>query len=124
MKSIELLQECKLQFEYLNEKFGKTGTTNAMIGKIGKALNLACASDSVAFADWIGEKQANGSWFRYHGTKLWFLYLHGHLTTEKLYDIYLKEETIAKFKKEQEYLVYNTKVRIVLMILNMSYILF
>lgn len=33
-KEIGLLQECKLQLEYLNEKFGETGTTNALITKI------------------------------------------------------------------------------------------
>ena len=33
-KEVELLQECKLQLEYLNEKFGKTGTTNSLIAKI------------------------------------------------------------------------------------------
>ena len=58
-----------------------------------QALNIPYINNSVAFANWIGKKQTNGSWFRYHKTKLWFLYLHGHLTTEKLYDIYLKETT-------------------------------
>ena len=29
-----LLVECKLQLQYLNEKFGETGTTNAIIAKI------------------------------------------------------------------------------------------
>lgn len=37
--SIELLQECKIQLEYLNEKFGQTGTTNALLAKIDKKLN-------------------------------------------------------------------------------------
>lgn len=35
----ELLLECKLQLEYLNEKFGETGTTNALISKINNKLN-------------------------------------------------------------------------------------
>lgn len=30
-----LLQECKLQLEYLNEKFGETGTTNALLCRNG-----------------------------------------------------------------------------------------
>jgi len=34
----ELLQECKLQLEYLNEKFGETGTTNALLTKINAVL--------------------------------------------------------------------------------------
>lgn len=34
----ELLQECKLQLEYLNEKFGETGTTNALLTKIDAVL--------------------------------------------------------------------------------------
>jgi len=34
----ELLQECKLQLKYLNEKFGETGTTNALLTKIDAVL--------------------------------------------------------------------------------------
>ena len=30
----QLLQECILQLEYLNEKFGETGTTNALLSKL------------------------------------------------------------------------------------------
>ena len=30
----ELLAECKLQLEYLNDKFGETGTTNILLGKL------------------------------------------------------------------------------------------
>ena len=37
-KGKELLQECKLQLEYLNEKFGKTGTTNALLSKLNRTL--------------------------------------------------------------------------------------
>ena len=33
-EQMQLLLECKLQLEYLNEKFGKTGTTNALLSKI------------------------------------------------------------------------------------------
>ena len=33
-KEVELLQECKLQLEFLNKKFGETGTTNSLIAKI------------------------------------------------------------------------------------------
>jgi hypothetical protein len=29
-----LLQECRLQLEYLNEKFGETGTTNALLSRL------------------------------------------------------------------------------------------
>jgi len=32
-----LLLECKLQLEYLNEKFGSTGTSNALIAKLEAA---------------------------------------------------------------------------------------
>lgn len=31
---IKLLEHCKLQLEYLNEKFGETGTSNALISKL------------------------------------------------------------------------------------------
>lgn len=30
----DLLLECRLQLEYLNEKFGETGTTNALLAKL------------------------------------------------------------------------------------------
>ena len=30
----KLLQECILQLEYLNEKFGETGTTNSLLAKL------------------------------------------------------------------------------------------
>jgi hypothetical protein len=36
----KILQECKIQLEYLNEKFGETGTTNALLPKINNALSL------------------------------------------------------------------------------------
>ena len=36
ISSKDLLQECKLQLEYLNEKFGETGTTNALISKLNQ----------------------------------------------------------------------------------------
>lgn len=35
---VNLLNECKLQLEYLNDKFGETGTTNALLAKF-KQLN-------------------------------------------------------------------------------------
>lgn len=35
----ELLQECKLQLEYLNEKFGETGTTNSLLKKLDIVLS-------------------------------------------------------------------------------------
>lgn len=38
---IELLRECKIQLEYLNEKFGETGTTNSLLSKINNALDVA-----------------------------------------------------------------------------------
>ena len=31
---LEMLKECKLQLEYLNEKFAETGTTNSLLSKI------------------------------------------------------------------------------------------
>jgi hypothetical protein len=39
MTNTELLQECKLQLEYLNEKFGETGTTNSLLSKLNQALH-------------------------------------------------------------------------------------
>jgi len=33
-KMRDVLAECKLQLEYLNEKFGETGTTNQLLGKV------------------------------------------------------------------------------------------
>lgn len=36
---IDLLMECKIQLEYLNEKFGETGTTNSLIAKIDLLLD-------------------------------------------------------------------------------------
>lgn len=39
METSELLQECKLQLKYINEKFEQTGTTNAVLAKIDKKLN-------------------------------------------------------------------------------------
>lgn len=31
---LKMLSECKLQLEYLNEKFTETGTTNSLLSKI------------------------------------------------------------------------------------------
>lgn len=48
----ELLYECKLQLEYLNQKFGETGTTNALLSKITTALNSDDINDSdIVFKD-------------------------------------------------------------------------
>ena len=33
-KSLELLRECNLQLEYLSDKFGETGTGNALLTKL------------------------------------------------------------------------------------------
>ena len=38
MSDRDLLRECKLQLEYLNEKFKETGTTNALLSKIDTQL--------------------------------------------------------------------------------------
>lgn len=38
MTDRDLLRECRLQLEYLNEKFQETGTTNALLVKINLAL--------------------------------------------------------------------------------------
>ena len=35
---INLLKECKIQLEYLNQKFQETGTTNALISKLNLAI--------------------------------------------------------------------------------------
>ena len=40
MTDRDLLRECKLQLEYLNEKFKETGTTNALLTKIDAQLNV------------------------------------------------------------------------------------
>jgi hypothetical protein len=48
-KEIELLQECKLQLEYLNEKFGETGTTNALLTKIDVVLRQPDVIKSVCY---------------------------------------------------------------------------
>jgi hypothetical protein len=34
MSAERLLEECRLQLKYLNEKFGETGTTNALLSKL------------------------------------------------------------------------------------------
>jgi hypothetical protein len=39
-KLIDLLRECKLQLEYLNQKFQETGTATGLLGKINFTLNL------------------------------------------------------------------------------------
>lgn len=44
MENFELLQECKLQLEYLNEKFGETGTTNSLLSKLNQALHKPVVS--------------------------------------------------------------------------------
>jgi len=62
--------------------------------ELNEQLRLHSVNNSVAFGDWIGNKLSMDSWFRYeHRTRRWYLYLHGHLTTEQLYEIYLKEAT-------------------------------
>lgn len=49
----------------------------------------------VEFAEWIGKLQSSDDWFKYNrGT--WFLYLHGHLTTEQLLEQFLKPERNEK----------------------------
>ena len=45
-------------------------------------------SDSVAFARWIGERMQSDKWFSYDGGR-WYVYLEGHLTTEKLHEMWL-----------------------------------
>lgn len=37
---IEMLQEAKLQIEYLNEKFQETGTSNSVISRIERLLKI------------------------------------------------------------------------------------
>lgn len=54
----ELLQECKLQLEYLNEKFGETGTTNALLTKLDAALRKPFVMESVC-----GHPHTIGSFF-------------------------------------------------------------
>ena len=36
---LELLRECRLQLEYLNGKFGETGTTNSLLSKIDAEIS-------------------------------------------------------------------------------------
>jgi hypothetical protein len=38
-KAIDLLDECRLQLEYLSQKFGETGTGNNLISRINTFLN-------------------------------------------------------------------------------------
>lgn len=38
---LEMLKECKLQLEYLNEKFTETGTTNSLLSKIESLIKQA-----------------------------------------------------------------------------------
>ncbi len=38
-ETVELLQECILQLEYLNEKFGETGTTNKLLSRLNTFAN-------------------------------------------------------------------------------------
>ena len=44
-KQENLLSECALQLEYLNEKFGETGTTNALLSKIKSIKHKICIQD-------------------------------------------------------------------------------
>lgn len=55
---IDLLSECKLQLEYLNEKFPSTGTTNALIARLAAAIENASRTDSDkpdSYAEWLNE---------------------------------------------------------------------
>ena len=45
MTDRDLLRECRLQLEYLNEKFKETGTTNALLTKIDAQLKIESDSD-------------------------------------------------------------------------------
>lgn len=37
-ETLNMLKECKLQLEYLNEKFTETGTTNSLLSKIEQLI--------------------------------------------------------------------------------------
>ncbi len=54
---------------------------------------------SVAFATWIGEKQAKDSWFKYDKNSCkWYVYMKGYLTTQQLYELW---ESQTKDTKNQ-----------------------
>jgi hypothetical protein len=38
---LNLLEECRLQLEYLNSKFGETATTNFLLSSINSTLKAA-----------------------------------------------------------------------------------
>ena len=53
-----VLDDCRLQLEYLNEKFGATGTTNALLAKIGsyrKKSNVVDNPDEAKFKQCVAE---------------------------------------------------------------------
>jgi len=52
-------------------------------------------TNTIGFAQWIGDKLTKDSWFSYD-SKLgkWYVHTKGHLTTLELYKLYL----IEKFK--------------------------
>ena len=45
------LDDCRLQLEYLSEKFGETGTTNAILTKIGSYRKKPNVVDSPGEAE-------------------------------------------------------------------------
>ncbi len=48
--------------------------------------------ECIDFAQWIGDKLRKDSWFRYEGNfKTWYIHLVGNVTSDQLYQIFLKE---------------------------------
>ena len=46
---------------------------------------------AIKFADWIGQKTINDSWFKYSKTwNKWYLHTKGHLTSKELFEIYAR----------------------------------
>lgn len=46
---LNLLKECKLQLEYLNEKFGNTGTTNSLLARLNRQIGIFDTDPPIQF---------------------------------------------------------------------------
>jgi len=54
-------------------------------------LSTPKESDAVEFAEWIGKKTNKDAWFKYNNKiKSWYIHVEGYLTTQKLYELFLK----------------------------------
>lgn len=58
------------------------------------ALRNGDVVSSIAFAKWIGEQMNKDSWFEYDARfGKWYWHTKGHLTTEELYEVWLKQSS-------------------------------